>query len=127
LTKRPEEHLPAKAPKRTGKKGIGPKPDPEEVKRKPELLSEANKGKRQKELPGMEDKHLEDLETAATEYAEVRDKRMALTRKETDLKDILLTLMKRHQKTIYRVEEMEIKVVAKDETVKVKILDGDED
>jgi hypothetical protein len=126
LAKKPEDHLPKKAPKKTGKKGIGPLDD-EATKLtalKPEPSSD--RGKRQKELPGMENKHLEDLEETATDYAEVRDKRMALTRRETDLKDVLLTLMKRHEKTVYRVEEMEIRVVAKDETVKVKIL-SDED
>ncbi len=125
MAKKVEDYLPKHKPKQTGRKGIGPKEDDH----KPELLSEANKKttKRQKELPGMEDKHLEDLESAAMDYAEVRDKRMALTPKEKSLKDLLLTLMKRHSKTIYRVEEMEIKVVAKDETVKVKMLSGDEE
>ena len=139
MAKQVQDHLPQRAPKRTGKAGIKPLDvdrdfsEPTKVEseaHKPELLSDANKkrGKRQKELPGMEDKHLEDLEENALAYAGVRDKRMALTRKEHDLKDILLTLMKRHEKQVYRVEEMEIKIVAKDETVKVKILsDEDED
>ena len=70
----------------------------------------------------MEDHHLLDLEEAALNYARVRDERMAMLKRELDLKDVLHQLMKRHQKTLYRVEEMEIKIVAKDETVKVKLL-----
>lgn len=106
-------------PKRTGKRG--PRPlDPKEDFDKPV------KTPKQTDLPGMENRHLEDLEEAARNYAGVRDRRMALTRQETDLKDVLLTLMKRHAKVIYRVAEMEIKIVAKDETVKVKMLE-DED
>ncbi len=100
--------LPKHAPKRTGRRGIKP------------LETEA--GSATKRLPGMEDHHLPDLEEAALNYARVRDERMAMLKRELDLKDVLHTLMKRHSKTLYRVEEMEIKVVARDETVKVKLL-----
>jgi hypothetical protein len=45
--KKPEDHLPKKAPKRTGKKGVGPLDAKEDfdtpVKHEPELLAEANK------------------------------------------------------------------------------------
>jgi hypothetical protein len=113
MTKK-KSQLPKHPPKKTGKRGVGP------------ADSEATPAPKQKELPGMEDRHLEDLEEAARNYAGVRDRRMALTRQETDLKDVLHTLMKRHQKQIYRVAEMEIKIVAKDETVKVKMLKDDD-
>jgi hypothetical protein len=139
LTKKPEDHLPAKAPKRTGKKGIGPldekqaeefalKPDPPAEKKKPELLSEANK-KRGKttRLPGMEDAEIEALEDAAKEYANVRDDRMNLTREESSLKETLLELMKKHKKEVYRHDGVEVKIVHEEETVRVKILKDKED
>ncbi len=47
---------------------------------------------------------------------------MALTRQEVDKKDLLLQLMRRHNKTEYRVEDMEVKVVVTQEKVKVRIL-----
>ena len=127
------------APKRTGKRLPVPEdpedrqlPDDPEFRepdapetRDEELLetpAAPKRGKKQATFPVMEDKRLEDLEEAAIAYAAVRDERQALTRREVDAKDILHTLMKRHEKQIYRVEEMEIKIVSKEETVKVKIL-----
>ena len=122
MTKRPEEHLPAKAPKRTGKKGIGPKPDPEEVKRKPELLSEANKQRgKTSRLPGMEDPEIEELEDAAREYANLRDDRMHLTTEEVKAQATLLGLMKKHKKEVYKHDNVEVRVVIEKEKVKVKI------
>jgi hypothetical protein len=84
--------------------------------------NEPKKGKRQKTLPGMENKHLEDIEEAAITYAGIRDRRMELTRQETDARDLLMQVMKRHSKTEYRVEEMEIRIVPVDEKIKVRIL-----
>jgi hypothetical protein len=81
---------------------------------------------RQTELPGMEDKHIEELEEIAEKYAEVRDRRVSLSRTEVDLKGQLLQCMKRHDKVLYRVAEMEIKIVSTEETVKVRILKDDE-
>lgn len=107
--------LPSKAPKRTGKKGIGPAPDPSDM---PDT---------QTELPGMENRHIADIEDAARNYARVRDKRMGLTLQEHDLKELLHQVMKRHEKTVYRVAEMEVKIVAKEETVKVKLTDPDKE
>lgn len=116
-----KSHLPKVAPKRTGKRLPRPE-DPEDVKNGAHEEAELLTVPRQKKLPTMEDNRLEDLEDAALRYAEIRDERQALTRREVDAKDVLHTLMKRHEKTIYRVESMEIKIVAKDETVKVKLL-----
>lgn|SRR6266852_3637970 len=54
--------------------------------------------------------------------SERKRSRMALTRQEVDKKDLLLQLMRRHNKTEYRVEDMEVKVVVTQEKVKVRIL-----
>lgn len=107
--------LPNKPPKKTGRRGIGPKPDPADMPDK------------QTELPGMENRHIEEIEDAARNYARIRDRRMALTLQEHDLKELLHQVMKRHDKTVYRVAEMEVKIVAKEETVKVKLTDPDKE
>jgi len=114
MTTKPK--LPKTAPKKTGKRGIGPKPEPE-------VLNVA----KQADLPGMEDKHLADLEDAARNYAAVRDSRMALTKQEVDLKDSLLVLMHKHKKQTYKCDDVEIKVVVTEEKVKVRILKDKEE
>lgn len=82
---------------------------------------------KQAELPGMEDRHIEAIEDAARNYARIRDRRMALTLQEHDLKELLHQVMIRNEKTVYRVAEMEVKIVAKEETVKVKLTDPDKE
>lgn len=99
-------------PKKTGRRGIGPAPDKDD---KPA------KGL-QKALPGMEDRTIPELDEAAHKYAEVRDERIALNRREKDLKELVHTLMNRHDKKHYKVGKVQIDVVSTDETVKVKIL-----
>ena len=132
MTKKIEKHLPEKAPKRTGRKGIGPVDDtPPEVKAfidgAASTREQRNAKKKPPEppqeqrLPGMEDASIEELEEAARRYAQIRDRRMALTEQEVDCKDLLLTLMKRHGKKEYRHRGIEIRVVAEQEKVKVKI------
>ena len=145
----PADKLPKHPPKKTGRKGIGPRDLPgeslveqdkarqtaEQPSAEPqgEILETPSTPKtkrgrpRQTELPGMEDKHLEDLEDLARDYAGVRDERMALNRTESDLKGKLLDLMKKHGKKMYRVEEMEIRVVVTEEKVKVRILEEKEE
>jgi hypothetical protein len=79
-------------------------------------------------LPGMEAPAIEELETLAKSYAKLRDKRQALTVQEVDLKGQLLGAMKKHKKTEYIYDNVTIKVVTEEETVKVKIAkDEDED
>src|ERR1700687_2219790 len=145
----PADKLPKHPPRKTGKRGIGPRdlpgdlveqdkarqaaetpapPEPEgELLETPDTPKPKRGRPRQTELPGMEDKHLEDLEDLARDYAGVRDERMALNRTESDLKGKLLDLMKKHGKKMYRVEEMEIRVVVTEEKVKVRILEEKEE
>jgi hypothetical protein len=112
--------LPAKAPKRTGRAGIGPKEDGPD-REAPEPLEKVLAEPKQKRLPTMEDNKLADLEAAAERYAEIRDRRMALTDEEVGLKASLLTIMKRHSKVSYKRDGIEVNIVVKDETVRVKI------
>jgi hypothetical protein len=155
MTKNPAQHLPAKAPKRTGRAGVKPldpvedfetplrvpEPEPptsEEVKefldgaaatrekrkekaKKPQVVKDPQKGKTER-LPGMDDAILEELEDAAREYANTRDDRMRLLEAEVELKASLLDLMKKNKKTFYKRDGITIQIVAKDETVKVKLV-----
>jgi len=110
--KKPHAHLPTRAPRRSGKRGIGPlEPPVEPQAKKP----------RQARLPEMEDPEIEELEGLAENYAEIRDQRMALTPQEKKLKDDLHAAMKRHGKEKYVRDGIEIKIVHEQETVKVKV------
>ena len=82
--------LPKTAPRRSGRRGIGPVPI-DEVKdfSKPvkkdleaELLEtpETPRKPKQARLPEMEDSLIEGLESLAESYADIRDQRQALTR-----------------------------------------------
>jgi hypothetical protein len=132
-TRKPEDHLPARPPRKSGKRGIGPLEPDEKTRsaepREAELLSDANK-KRGKtgRLPGMEDPQIEELEDGAREYANIRDDRMKLTTAEVDAKAELLSLMKKHKKETYNHDGVEVKLVHEKESVKVRIKkDKDED
>ncbi len=78
---------------------------------------------KQKDLPGMEDqdRRINELHETAEEYAEIRDKRMALTVKETQAQDKLHGLMKKHKRRDYVCGLVEVHIVATEEKVKVKI------
>jgi hypothetical protein len=74
----------------------------------------------QKELPGLENREITDLEKKALEYVEVRDQRMDLTKREVELQADLLTLMKTYKKREYKRDGIEIRIVVEKEKVKVK-------
>ena len=76
---------------------------------------------KQSRLPGMEDAAIQELEAMAEEYAEVRDERIGLSKREGDMQDDLLALLKKHKKTEYHHLDVHIWLVAVDEKVKVKI------
>jgi hypothetical protein len=76
---------------------------------------------RQPDLPGTEDRRLQPLDDLAAAYAEVRDRRMELTDEEGTLKARAIALMHQFQKTIYKHDGIEIRLVAGAEDVKVKV------
>jgi hypothetical protein len=82
---------------------------------------------RQADLPGTEDRLLQPLEDIAAAYADVRDRRIDLNREEADLKASALELMHRFQKTIYKRDGIEIRLVAGEEDVKVKVRKATDD
>jgi hypothetical protein len=89
--------------------------------REPKDKKPKDKKPRQPRLPGMDDPAIEELETAAQEYATIRDQRMALNEEESELKTNLLAMMHKYEKKKYVHEGVEIRIVNADETVKVKI------
>ena len=76
---------------------------------------------RQPRLPTLEDPEITVLHEAAMDYAEIRDRRLALTPQEAELKAKLLILMKANNKLHYHHDGVEISVVHENEKVKVKI------
>ena len=81
------------------------------------------------DLPGMEDRAIKALEEPALEYAEIRDARMDLNRREVDLKKRLRGEMKRLNRTRYEHEGIVIELIppGTEEDVKVRIRKQAED
>ena len=90
-------------------------------KESPPLENPADLKSKQARLPQMDDPVIEEIEAAAEKYVDIRDQRMALTDQEVDRKGLLLTLMKRHDKTHYKRNGVEVSVVVEKEKVKVKV------
>lgn len=85
---------------------------------------QASKKKAQPRLPTMEDSAITELNQAALDYAEGRDERMEMTKREVELKTKLIALMHKHGKTTYVYEDIEIELVPEGEKVKVRIRKG---
>jgi hypothetical protein len=83
--------------------------------------SHPEKQPRARDLPGMEDGAIAVLEELAEEYAETRDRRMALNAEEVDLKARVLREMQRLGRQLYKRNGIEIKVVTGEDDVKVKV------
>ena len=82
---------------------------------------------RQPDLPGTDDRRLQPLDDVAAAYAEVRDRRIDLKSEEDELKARALALMHQFKKTIYKHDGIEIRLVAGEEDVKVKVRKTTED
>lgn len=72
-------------------------------------------------LPGTDDGAIVEIETAAAEYAQVRDDRMALNTEEGQLKDRLQVLMRKHGKRSYVHGRIQIDVIDGEEDIKVNL------
>jgi hypothetical protein len=76
---------------------------------------------KQTELPGVERTRVPEIEKAATLYAEARDERMGATEVEVKRKSTLLSALKRHRLTNYRLDDGRVaEIVPSEETVKVR-------
>ena len=81
------------------------------------------------DLPTMEDRAIKDLHEAALDYDKKKKKRMALTDEEVEAKATVRDLMKKHKRTHYAYDGIEITIEPPDgeEKVKVKITTGDDE
>jgi hypothetical protein len=78
-------------------------------------------------LPGMGDRAIAELNQLATNYAKLRDQRIALGMREVELREQIRQLMHRKKKTHYRHGRIEIDLKPEGEKVKVKIHSEDDD
>lgn len=76
---------------------------------------------RQKQLPGMTDRKLAALHDAALSYAEIRDQRQGLTKRESELQKELLSLMHKAKKEHYEYAGVSCDLVVEKEKVKVRV------
>ncbi len=79
---------------------------------------------RQKDLPGIERKSIDEVDTAAEAYEAARDERMRCTESETVAKQALIAVMQKHKLKVYRDENADpplvVTIEKPDPTVKVK-------
>lgn len=81
---------------------------------------------RPQRLPGTEDAGIAVLDRLALEYVEVRDPRIALSKREGEIKKQLITAMHDHKRNEYVYNGTKIVLVPGEEKVKVKVVsDGD--
>ncbi len=80
---------------------------------------EIPKRSKQRPLPGMERAVAKDVEEAADAFVNIRDRRLALSEKETEAQATLLAAMKAHRLQSYRYDE-NLVVVDSKEKVRVK-------
>lgn len=84
-------------------------------------MATKKKAPRTDRLPGMEDAAIKELETLAEELSEVRAERIKLSKREGELQDDLLKVMKKHKRIEYHHEDVHAWREIADEKVKVKI------
>lgn len=93
--------------------------------------TEAKPKRRQLEIAGTERPRVKEVDAAAEEYVEIRDKRMKLTVEEKERKEKLIAVMQQHKLTFYEDLEsdppLQVWLVNGEVNVKVKKLNGDEE
>jgi hypothetical protein len=95
-------------------KKLNPKKDFDQPVRRP----------RQQRLPTMDDAKIEILHSLATDYADMRDRRMQLGKKEVELKGKILDVLKAHKMEHYHYSDIDITVINEKQKVRVKIGGG---
>jgi hypothetical protein len=71
------------------------------------------------------DMRIEELHAAALDFAGKRDARIAAGRDEKNAKDLLLAMMKKHNKEVYSADGLTAKIVHEKENIKVEVNKGD--
>ncbi len=81
-------------------------------------------GKKQLKIPGTQPKEIKEVNAAAESYVDVRDERMALTERETEARDALVKVMKKHGLDVYVDEDaappLVVTIIAGEDKVKVR-------
>jgi len=104
------------------------KKKPAKTSRKKGVVHKAAKRiPRQDILPGVGDERIAAIENAALDYAEIRDQRQELTKKEVECKKRLLDLMHAKKLTVYKRNGISVKVEVEEETVKVRVKESEDD
>lgn len=85
------------------------------------------KSPRQEALPGLEDRAVKALDTAAMDYEDVKQERMKLTAQESSLKEEVRRLMHKQGKTHYKHGRIEVELEPEGEKVKVRVKDENEE
>lgn len=85
----------------------------------------AVKRARPQRLPEMEDAGIPELDNLAHEYVEVRDPRIALSKREGEIKKFLIAAMHKHKREEYIYDGTKIVLVPGEEKVKVKVASSD--
>jgi hypothetical protein len=78
---------------------------------------------RQNELPGVDSRKIPEIHEAALEYQALKEERMDKGRQEKKAKDELFDIMKRHKKTRYVCNGVEVNLET-EETVTIKVKNG---
>ncbi len=81
------------------------------------------KTKKQLQIAGTEKKAITEVNAAAEAYVEARDERMALTVREVEAREALITVMQKHKLDVYRDDDASppllITLIAGEDRVKV--------
>lgn len=93
--------------------------------RKASTKGGSTKRARPQRLPEMADAGITELDQLALEYVEVRDPRIALSKREGEIKKMLIAAMHKHKREEYVYEGTKIVLVPGEEKVKVKVANGD--
>jgi hypothetical protein len=85
------------------------------------MANKKGKISKQKNLPGMADRKIVEIENAAISYAEARDERISLMKPEKDAKDALMKAMHKAGKKTYQRGNISVTLVVEKENVKVRV------
>lgn len=95
-------------------------------KKKSKASAKKTRIPRQTPLPGIGDEKIAAIENAALDYAEIRDERQLLTKREVETKGKLIDLMHAKKLTEYKRNGISVKLVVEEETVKVRVKSKDD-
>jgi len=91
------------------------------AKKAKEKKQAAAKKPRQARLPGTEDAAIDGLNALAEDYAEARDERMEIGKREVALKTSILEVMHKHGRQSYSFDGISVKIKPESEKVVVRI------